>query len=364
MHVTQETVDRLRAGRLAPAAIAELGRHTGSCDACRDRVAASMNVRQLVQDVRVQLDVDEGDADHLGEDAAAAFVDGGMTPAARIAAEAHLAECDECWSDVAELKRIRADLQKRKPRRFLLPASIAATLVLGFSGLLMLRRQEPAIAPVVPQKQTPVAQKPPAAVPPEPAPNRYEDPRWTRLVDGAVATGRIELPATLVALQSGPAQFRGETPDSELTLAPRGEMIQETRPRFTWSARPGATYTLLLSNDRDVFEHPTGTTPSWRPDAPLARGVEYSWQVEVAIDGERELYPRSPRPPARFRILGHDAAREIESARERHPDDHLLLAVLLAHHGLRRDAERELEQLSRTDADLARTLRESMTARP
>ena len=52
--------------------------------------------------------------------------------------------------------------------------------------------------------------------------------------------------------------------------------------------------------------------------------------------------PAPPRPNPRFRVIGDDELRDLAAARARYPDDHLLLGVLAAHHGLRGDARREL----------------------
>jgi hypothetical protein len=60
----------------------------------------------------------------------------------------------------------------------------------------------------------------------------------------------------------------------------------------------------------------------------------------------------TPQPAPAFALLDDAAHRELASARERFPGDHLLLGVLAAHYGLQEEAIGELtrHQSSHPDA--------------
>ena len=103
---------------------------------------------------------------------------------------------------------------------------------------------------------------------------------------------------------------------------------------------------------------------SWTPSFDLKRGDEYAWQVERTVRGVRSIHPAAPAAPTRFRVLAAGAADEINEARTRYPDDFLLHAVILAHHGLRKEALEAVDRLQRGDATLASDLRKSLRIWP
>ena len=110
-----------------------------------------------------------------------------------------------------------------------------------------------------------------------------------------------------------------------------------------------------------VAESPALTVNEWQPAKPLPRGRVYLWQVSATIaGGEVVRAPIPPAPEARFQVAGENAAAEIAQARQDHPANHLLLAVMLSEHGALDEAAVELDAVESTDPALARALRESL----
>ena len=100
---------------------------------------------------------------HLGPEEIASYVDGAMHFAARSRVESHLAACDDCRADVAEVSLMRAQLRARRRRSFFwIPVGAAAAA--GIIFLMMSpgvqrtnqRREGPATAASSPQPIAPV----------------------------------------------------------------------------------------------------------------------------------------------------------------------------------------------------------------
>ena len=69
---------------------------------------------------------------HLGPSEIAAFVDTAMATAERAGVEAHLASCDECRAEVAQITELSLTFrQARRRRRVWIPAAVAAAAVLA-----------------------------------------------------------------------------------------------------------------------------------------------------------------------------------------------------------------------------------------
>jgi len=122
------------------------------------------------------------------------------------------------------------------------------------------------------------------------------------------------------------------------------------RPTFRWSPLEGATgYFVEVYDDklRQIIISPQLTDTSWTAPRSLKRGEIYSWQVTAIKGGEEFISPRSPAPPATFRILDATLANELVQARRAYASSHLTLALLYTKAGLLDDAERELRKLQK-----------------
>ena len=124
------------------------------------------------------------------------------------------------------------------------------------------------------------------------------------------------------------------------------------RPTFSWSPLEGATgYVVEIYDDKlnQIIISPQLTDTSWTPPQSLKRGGIYSWQVTASKGGEEIISPRSPAPPARFRILDQTLANEIVQAQRGYTSSHLTLALIYAKAGLIDEAEQEFRTLQRAN---------------
>jgi len=307
-------------------------------------------LRRMADDVRLQIEADA--FRHLDPDQQVAYCDGALRGDELEAARLHLDACDQCRADVEELSKWGAGPRKRNWLPYALAASLAAVAILG----VLVFKPEPL------KPRPPVAIVPPVTITAPPPAFSYGNAEWDRLVRDVTASGRLAMPALLAALQPPASHFRGGIGADDAALAPAGIVVESARPRFTWRAQPAARYVVLLApQDGRVVESEPLSEAAWQPPSPLQRGRDYSWQLEVVTDKGRALHPAPPHPPVRFHVLDDAAAAEIADARRRFPGDHLLQAILLARHGLRADAERELLEYRKTGrADLADALLRSI----
>lgn len=308
----------------------------------------------MADDLRLQIEAE--DFGHLDPEQQMAYCDGALYGDELEAARMHLDACARCRADVDELSAWGAGPRKTNWLPYAVAASLAAVALLG----VLVFRQEPV------KPRPPIATVPPVTVsapPPEPS---YGNAEWNRLVRDVTASGRLAMPPVLAALQPPASHFRGGIGADDAALEPAGIVVESTRPRFTWRAQPAARYVVLLApQDGGVVESAPLSEAAWQPSSPLQRGRDYAWQLEVVTDKGRVLHPVPPHPPVRFHVLDDAAAAEIAEARRLFPGDHLLQAILLARHGLRNDAERELLEYRKSGrADLADALLHSIRSWP
>jgi len=98
-----------------------------------------------------------------------------------------------------------------------------------------------------------------------------------------------------------------------------------------------------------VFADCTATNASaLRPsrchaNKPLPRSIPLLWQVRASRGNDMVS---TPAPPVRFEIVGVELAGRLEQLRTSPRPSHLLAAVLLAHAGVRHEADDELQALA------------------
>jgi hypothetical protein len=268
----------------------------------------------------------------------------------------HLEGCDACAG--AGQDRVADDLtalrtgwtdeapETRRPVAVWTFAA-AAAVALAVISLLLLPKERPSVprqgrAVVVPQPRQAVP-VPPATPPAE----RSANPEWQRAVARALASGRLPFPKDLDELRAPADTVRGAGGSAE-RIAPAGVVIDDVRPAFVWPSREGATYTVFVfEDDRKVLESPALQHPRWVAGRDLPRGRILTWQVEVTAGSSFETIPSPPAPPALFRIAKAADHEELVRARQLHPNDSMLLAVLYARSGMRAEA---LEALRRAAA--------------
>ncbi|MEA2490325.1 MAG: hypothetical protein QOH21_2117 [Acidobacteriota bacterium] len=305
------------------------------------------------------------------------YVDGTLPPERSASVDEHLEICARCREDVEDLRAVQPRRAGHHARRW--PLALAASLlaVAIAAGMMMRDQQRPAtLAPrtasIAGPSTTPVPLPVPAVRPPLPSPDgtataaplkrpSYARREWEKLVHAARAGTHLVMPAVLQAIRPAADRLRGAPQNSVAGLHPAGVVVETPRPMFTWPARGGARSVVsVFDGRREVVRSEPSAAPRWQPSHDLPRGVTYTWEVEVEQEGQVQILPSPPTPPAQFRVLDRAAVVELDEARREHGDDHLLLGLLYAKAGLDEDARVELQRVPEADAAVARRLLEDI----
>ena len=422
-HLSPDERERYRQRRTAPLELLELDAHLTSCAACREELLPADRLCAGVAAMRAQFQIDPAaEEDHPSHQDVAAHVDRRLAAVDAEVVESHLAACPPCAEDVEDLRALGRALaagagaagpHRRWPQTALWAAGIAAAALLGAGAITVslrgqvaalqaeqrrlldaeraLRHDRDGLAAAARQLEAELARLQQARVADHghsAAARTLQDaagrivlgrdgrvaglgpmsPPEEQRVRTALATGRIQVPASLGSLLAGPPSLRGPVEGTDLDpLEPLGTVVESDRPAFRWRPLPGARgYIVAVYDSRldKVAASATLTTTEWRPALPLRRGVTYSWQITALGDGQERTAPAPPAPEARFKVLEQEQVEALAQARRRVPRSHLLLAMQFAAAGLLDDAERELRALVSVDPDsrLARELLESLSA--
>jgi len=382
-HLTPTAIEGYLAGALAGAHRAEVAIHLLECQVCRQQLDA--NPRFASKAATLRRAIEDGD-EHPEFEALAAFVDGTLDQVARGRVNRHVAECETCAEDVADLSRLRIEVTRperevvtREPIRLdrakrpaegrtirdhwpsLLAAAAAIVVVAG--AVAWWRTQAPGN----------VASPSTAAVAPTPSrPERFAiNDGATRIsvgVDGSISgldrlasadaaavadtlrRGRLTIADNLAALRPRASQLMGASSSAAAfsLVRPVGTAVESQAPEFAWTSAPDATgyrVSVFDTSLNRVAESGLVTATRWTPSTPLARNRVYVWQVRAETAGGPVLAPGPERPEARFRLLDSDTAAMIRDARQRAGDSHLARAVIAARAGLVDDAANELQTL-------------------
>jgi hypothetical protein len=273
-----------------------------------------------------------------------------------LATSEHLAACQACVThaieelDLDSAARDLCDEIERDPQssRARWAFAIAASLVVAFASIMLLRGTEPRATPPV------VVNSPAAPVRSEP---RAHDARteWDSLVAKARAGSFPSMPEAVRSLQQASEILRGGDAE-DARFSPEGVALRTARPEFGWTAEKGARSTVLIFHDDvEVMRSEETDATRWRAPRALKRGAAYSWQVIMRNDDSVVV---APAPPARFYVVDAASLAELDAAQRQHPDDHLLLGLLCLRAGLTSDARAHFEAVRDVrDAPVARRAR-------
>ena len=262
------------------------------------------------------------------------YVEGMLRGDALVRAERHLASCSTCRAEVDDLRVARRNLTRSPDAgRWLFMTAAAAALVLLTSIAVMFsmsRRHLPSTS-VRPRA---IARVPPA------------NDRGAHV--GAAFDGEtLDPPALYLSLLSGPGQTRGSSSprSSARALHPVAEIVESSRPLFSWTSVPDAVYNVSVYRGMlPVASSGDLHSTSWTPAEDLHRGVTYTWQIRVRARGNSVVIPLPTQPMARFAVLSENGENQIEEARHSSPDDHRSLGLLYARLGILEDARSELRK--------------------
>jgi len=270
----------------------------------------------------------------------------------------HLDDCTQCRDAAAANEQmlrssvaLEADLLQSAKKnvargvwdsmRWPLAAAAAVTVVLIGMNIFLARRPVP---PPQQRSERPVARMSKPIVAPS---GNGAQSKWSTVVADALRDGGIALPAALADLQLAADPERASAESQAQWLEPTAAIVETTRPEFRWTPADDATYVVSVFEDQKlVAESPVLDKATWLPDRDLPRGRVYHWQVEARDrNGDANILPSPPAPPALFRVLDAASHEELKKARAAHENDPLLLGVLYARKGLRSEAERELARV-------------------
>jgi len=331
-HVTKSELIRLWERKLTPGETLAVVRHLESCSECSATAADAVDSQALAEAWSETLD--ETLDDHLRGDDLLDYVDGNLSADAMSDAAAHLEHCTLCQDDIADLRALREGARRRRWQQVTLAAAAVLVVVVGLAAIIRSAVTKPRLATVRRPSNSLSTTTPPATARPA---------EWRALVDAAVASGRIAPPAILAMLQMPEETMRGEGATPASSMSPNGVVLEGPRPHFQWSGSPGAVYIVsIFDGDREVTRSEPLRSSAWIPQHDLERGRIYRWQVTASRGKETWIIPPAPRHAPLFDLLDDAAQRDLDSARRRYPDDHLLLGVLAAHRGLQQVAIEEL----------------------
>jgi len=350
-HITDEQIAHFRDRTLAPAELLELDEHVAGCAACRDRLATETNLAKDVRTLRADV------AGHLEYEAIVACSEGSGNAEQR----QHLLDCAMCQGEVQDLSRFRTELHDspRAPRRgevvpirnwkrWLVPAAVAAAVLLVAGGAVWSARQRRATEPVAVTRPKPVE----APLPPADQASLDRAMASSRLDRAPVLDQLIVKPGTLLGSKSEAASFD--------LLSPVGTTVLSNRPTMRWTPVPGATSYVVSIFDthfEKLAESPALTGTDWKVSQALPRGQVLIWQVTAEARGRRVRAPEPPAAEARFEVVPEEVASRIAEIAQQHPGNSLLKAVLYANAGALDEAE---EALRAMDFETAHRYQESI----
>lgn len=393
-HLTQKQLEDYSQNRLRAAELLAASDHLDTCEACRARVEAVVNVDAAFFALRDEAFAENGNASaHLTSEQAAEYVDRNLSGDVLQFVTDHVSSCEQCAFAVDDLRAFRNEIAPSLDREYgplnvtpvvreswrqrfaslfrvspmpAFGAAALAVLLLSFIAWIVWRapkeqKQEVVVVPS-PSLQPSPSVVPSVEVQPEPAPvvAQLNDgpvpPAYQELVQKALTSQRIERSSQLQGLTRPSSSLMGgnETGREFSLLAPVGTVLTSDRPAFRWSKFEGASgYVVEVYDDQFklVLSSPEVTSVSWTATQSLPRGKVYSWQVKATKDGQEVTVPRPPAPQAKFRVMDQGRLKEIANAKRAYGSSHLTMGLLYAQAGLLNEAEQELQIVQRANPD-------------
>jgi len=331
-HVSIDDLLAVRGGELPGGQLRTILDHVAGCPECSALASevlcldnASIGLSEQIVGVEEHLLVDEE---------LYPYVEGALRGGALAKAERHLASCSTCQAEVDDLRVARRNLTRSPDAgRWLFMASVAAALVLLTSIVVVLSMS---------RRHLPSTSATPRAI-----------TRVTPANDSGAHTAAafdaetLDPPALYLSLLSGPGQTRGSSSprSSARALHPVAEIVESSRPLFSWTSVPDAVYNVSVYRGMlPVAVSGDLHSTSWTPAEDLHRGGTYTWQVRVRTRGNSVVIPLPTQPMAKFAVLSENGESQIEEARRSSPDDHRSLGILYARLGMLEDARIELRK--------------------
>jgi len=395
-HLSETEIQNYQLKKITPDQLLELDDHIQSCELCRNRV------HQKQDDIsykwlRSELRTTGENSDHLSYDQLENYIDRRLDSVDLENVQSHLNICNECTTDVNELRSVQSELHNKVESRKLIsfwrlpPLSIplklagaAATIAFFmWAATLPMRNEIRDLRKQLAEEQKinvsllheRKALQDQYAEIKQPLPNsqalvslndgnsRIEidsngklsglsqlPESFQKTIANVLTTQKLNVPQFVTTLIGKKEILMGNAKKSnpfEL-LSPVGTVVMSERPSFSWTAFSGSEgyrVYVLDENYNDVASSPLLKEIGWSVPTSLHRGGNYIWQVAAVKAGKELLTPVPPQPEAKFQILSADKLNEVQHLQQGSGNSHLALGTIYAENGLLDDAEREFNAL-------------------
>lgn len=341
-HLTTEQATAWRKGTLPSSEIPGLATHLAGCEECRHLTAPVDAVARLTAAL------ENGEQLHLTYEEMELLADGRADEAARLAAEGHLAVCDVCADDLADLRQFARTMkpQRRPGPRWVWAAggavAVAAALLLLVQAPKPAETKPVAVASILDSGRKVWLDGAGALHGIEGAPEALRAEMVAALRQGVLPAGDT------AGLRSRRDTLLGTANSAPLLQAfePAGTVVADTSPVFRWESGQTASRFVVkvyTPEFEPVLTSPELSETEWKVPGGLKAGATYVWTVTALVNGARVTAPAAPEPEARFRIATDNERAQLETASALHSD--LALAVTATRLGLYVEARSALQRL-------------------
>lgn len=396
-HLSETEIQNYQSKKITPDQLLELDDHIQSCELCRNRVHQKqddISYKWLRSELRTEAVENSG---HLLYDHLESYVDGSLDSIDLEIVQSHLNICNECTTDVNELRSVQSELHNKVESRkvisfWRLPSSsvplklagaAAAIAFFMWAATIPVRNEIRDLRKQLVEEQKNNAgllrekkelQDRYAAIK-QPLPNSQalvvlndgnsrieidsngklsglsELPQsYQSRIAALLTTQKVEIPDSMSALIGKKELLMGKSTESNrfALLSPVGTVVISDGPSFSWTAlndAEGYRVYVLDENYNEVASSSLLKKTGWTMPTTLHRGSNYVWQVAAVKGGKEFLTPVPPAPEAKFQILSEDKLKKLESLLKDSGNSHLVVGTLYAENGLLDDAEREFNAL-------------------
>lgn len=396
-HLSETEIQNYQLKKITPDQLLELDDHIQSCELCRNRLHQKqddISFKWLRSELRATV---VENPDHLSYDHLESYVDGSLDSIDLEIVQSHLNICNECTTDVNELRSVQSELHNKVESRkvisfWRLPSSsvplklagaAAAIAFFMWAATIPMRNEIRDLRKQLVEEQKNNAgllrekkelQDRYAAIK-QPLPNSQalvvlndgnsrieidsngklsglsELPQsYQSRIVALLTTQKVEIPDSMSALIGKKELLMGKSTESNrfALLSPVGTVVISDGPSFSWTAlndAEGYRVYVLDENYNEVASSSLLKKTGWTMPTTLHRGSNYVWQVAAVKGGKEFLTPVPPAPEAKFQILSEDKLKKLESLLKDSGNSHLVVGTLYAENGLLDDAEREFNAL-------------------
>jgi hypothetical protein len=342
-HLTDAELREFTGGSLMADDLLRADDHLSACDRCRARAIGLSDAARQIDELHSRLNTRR----HLTDEELQLFVQRRLPADGNNTVVAHLQGCATCATQLEEL-RSWAEAPDAGSSRTAQRFPNVRWGWLGVAAAILLA----VLIPVA------IWQARSGRQPTSPSILGLEAlaPADQERVRSALNAGAATLPdfmsdvTTSREVLMGPSAMRGDTFD---LVAPIGTATVSDRPRFEWQPFEHAQgYTVAVFDEQSsvVSRSAIVAETHWIPNAPLARGRTYVWQVAAHRAGDTITAPAAPAPAAKFHVIDASSAAVLERMEAERPQAHLLLGILNMQAGVREMATSHLRQVQLTEA--------------